>query len=69
MLATKNVPFKVIRDLSFLDNPTISHEIDPKVKQAYPASTIPKAIKNAPKIEATVPIQAILFITYYSTIS
>ena len=62
MLAKKNVPFKVIRELSFLVTPTISQLIDPKVKQIYPASTIPKAIRNAPKILAIVPVHAILFI-------
>ena len=62
MLATKNVPFRVIKELSFLTIPTISHETEPIEKQIYPDNTIPNAIKNAPIIEAIVPSHAILFI-------
>lgn len=62
MLATKNVAFKIIRELSFLTIPTKSQDIDPKVKQIYPDNTIPKAIRNAPKMLAIVPVHAILFI-------
>lgn len=67
MLATKKVPFKTIKGLSFPVNPTYNQETDPKLKQIYPSRTIPKAIKNAPSMLEIVPNQEIYLIIYFKT--
>jgi hypothetical protein len=62
ILAKKNVPLRVINDLSFLENPTINQDNEPIIKKQYPRKNNFEATINAPIMEAIVPSQEILFI-------
>lgn len=52
--------FNTINGLSRLTMPTITQEIDPKVKQIKAIKVTPNAIRKAPRMLAIVPIHAII---------